>query len=92
VSQPIVAVVNHSTVVSDTEVAGTADAVESDEFAYTVAGVLVSDFVYPAWFVAGSTGPWDHGGHCTAPLQLLQGRGLPQPRGVPAWAGSTLPA
>ena len=105
----------------------TADAVEADEFAYTIAGVLVSDFVYPEWFIAGSAGPWDHGEHCTAPLQLLRGgyigvwtpgkgwsqataagaprhtngprfamrakgRGLPRPREVPAWAGSTLSA
>jgi hypothetical protein len=51
----------------------TGDAVEDDRFGYKIGKVLVSDFVYPSWFIAGSSGPWDYGGHCTAPLQLLPG-------------------
>lgn len=51
----------------------TADAVEDDQFGYEIGGVLVSDFVYPSWFIGGSPGPWDYGGHCTGPLQLLAG-------------------
>ena len=49
------------------------DAVEADQFAYSIDGVLVSDFVTPAWFMPGYPGPYDHGGHCPKPLTLLQG-------------------
>ncbi len=51
----------------------TADAVEDDRFGYRIADVLVSDFVYPSWFIAASPGPWDYREHCTGPLQLLPG-------------------
>jgi hypothetical protein len=51
----------------------TADAVEDDSFGYTIGSTLVSDFVYPSWFIAGSPGPWDYKHHCTGPLQLLKG-------------------
>lgn len=47
-----------------------ADAVEDDQFAYTIGNVLVSDFVYPAWF-DGSPGPYDFKGHVTKPLEIL---------------------
>ncbi len=50
-----------------------ADACESESFAYDVDGVLVSDFVTPHWFVPGSSGPFDFGGHVAAPQQLLAG-------------------
>jgi len=49
------------------------DACEDDSFGYTINGVEVSDFVYPDWFRAGSTGPYDYRGHITQPLQLLTG-------------------
>ena len=56
----------------------TADPVESsrnDYFRQTPAGlsVLISDFVLPKWFRAGSSGPWDFTRHTTAPLQILPG-------------------
>jgi hypothetical protein len=54
-----------------------ADAVEDDQFAYDIDGVKVSDFVLPRWFVDKSTGPWDFGGHCTAPFQILDGGYMP---------------
>ena len=50
-----------------------ADSVEDDSLGYRIGDVLVSDFVYPHWFIAGSPGPWDYGGHCTKPLQILPG-------------------
>ena len=49
------------------------DAVEDDSLGYRIGDVLVSDFVFPHWFIAGSPGPWDYGGHCTGPLQILPG-------------------
>lgn len=52
------------------------DACEDDSFGYTVDGVLVSDFVYPAWFESfrrkGST-RFDYGGHLHRPFDLLAG-------------------
>ena len=52
------------------------DACEAEQFAYSSDGVLVSDFVYPAWFETfrrpGST-RFDHGGHIQRPFQLLAG-------------------
>src|SRR5882672_2247514 len=52
------------------------DACEADQFAYKVDGVLVSDFVYPAWFEsfrkAGST-QFDRQGRINEPFQLLSG-------------------
>ena len=51
------------------------DACEGDAFGYAIDGVLVSDFVYPAWFEtfqpAGTK--FDFSGKITAPLQLLSG-------------------
>ena len=56
----------------------TGDPVEDNQFAYTRpsasgAPVLISDFVLPSWFRAGSAGPWDFRGHTTKPLQILPG-------------------
>lgn len=52
------------------------DACEDDQFGYQIDGVLVSDFVYPAWFETfrqpGST-QFDQGQLIRQPLQLLQG-------------------
>lgn len=52
------------------------DACEADEFGYEIDGILVSDFVYPAWFESfrkpGST-EFDHKGHITQPFELLKG-------------------
>ena len=48
------------------------DAVEADNYGYQIDGVLVSDFVTPAWF--GSPGTrFDFCGHCTKAYQLLPG-------------------
>ncbi|MGW5223584.1 hypothetical protein [Nocardia niigatensis] len=53
-----------------------ADACEADQYGYDINGILVSDFVFPAWFEnfrkAGST-QFDYGKHITAPFQLLPG-------------------
>ena len=53
-----------------------ADACEADTLGYRINGVLVSDFVYPAWF-EGFRKPhstrFDHSGALTAPLQLAKG-------------------
>jgi len=52
------------------------DACEDDSLAYAIDGVLVSDFVYPAWFESfrteGST-PFDRTGRLIAPLTLAPG-------------------
>jgi hypothetical protein len=52
------------------------DACEDDQFAYTIDGVEVSDFVYPAWFqpwrAPGST-RFDHCQKINQPFQLLPG-------------------
>lgn len=49
------------------------DPCEADEFGYDINGVLVSDFITPAWFKTGSPGPFDFKSHIQAPLQLLTG-------------------
>jgi hypothetical protein len=50
------------------------DTCEADNLGYTINGIHVSDFVYPAWFgVPGSKGKLDHMGHLKSPLQLLPG-------------------
>lgn len=54
------------------------DPVEADDLSYTITAngtkVRVSDFVTPMWFVPGSEGPkYDHLGHCTKPLEVLDG-------------------
>jgi hypothetical protein len=52
------------------------DACEDDQFGYKLKNVLVSDFVYPAYFEsfrkANST-QFDHGNKITAPFMLLAG-------------------
>ena len=52
------------------------DACEADNLGYKIGNVLVSDFVYPAWFedfrAQGST-QFDQGNHIQSPLQLLPG-------------------
>jgi hypothetical protein len=52
------------------------DACEADEFGYEVNGVLVSDFVYPAWFESfrtkGAT-QFDKQAKIEQPFQLLKG-------------------
>lgn len=52
------------------------DACEDDGLGYTIDNVLLSDFVYPAWFetfrAEGST-PFDRTGRLTFPLQLGPG-------------------
>ncbi|MEC3957002.1 hypothetical protein VMT65_28465 [Nocardia sp. CDC153] len=53
-----------------------ADACEADQYGYQIDGVMVSDFVFPAWFEnfrkPGST-QFDFGKHITEPFQLLPG-------------------
>ena len=49
------------------------DPVEADQYGYTIEGILLSDFVTPAWFMPGYPGPWDHEGHCPDALTLLPG-------------------
>jgi hypothetical protein len=50
------------------------DPVEADQLGYQLNGVLVSDFITPAWFVPGHPGPvYDWGRHCAKPLQILPG-------------------
>jgi hypothetical protein len=52
------------------------DACEADNLGYKIGNVLVSDFVYPAWFedfrIQGST-QFDQGNHIQSPLELLPG-------------------
>lgn len=47
------------------------DAVEDDRFAINVGGVLCSNFVLPAYFDAGSRGPWDYKGVLAGPCPSL---------------------
>lgn len=50
------------------------DACEDEKFAYKIDGVLVSDFVYPAWFESfRKTGQFDFMKKISKPLQLLSG-------------------
>jgi hypothetical protein len=52
------------------------DACEADEYAYKIDGILVSDFVYPAWFEplrAANSTQFDRQNHINEPLQLLPG-------------------
>jgi hypothetical protein len=48
----------------------TGDPVEGDQFGYKYNGVLLSDFVLPAWFT-GDPGPYDYAKHASAPFQVL---------------------
>src|SRR5436305_1529052 len=53
------------------------DAVEADEIGYEIDGVLVSDFVYPSWFVPSMAHvkgmKFDHKGHVSKPFELAKG-------------------
>jgi hypothetical protein len=51
------------------------DPVEADTLGYKKNGILVSDFVFPAWFNANapSSAKLDFCGHCTAPFQIIAG-------------------
>jgi hypothetical protein len=52
------------------------DACEADNYGYKIDNVLVSDFVYPAWFEGfrkKNSTQFDHGKRITAPFQLLKG-------------------
>jgi len=50
------------------------DPVEEDKLGYKIGGVLVSDFILPAWFVKGLKVPkYDFAGHLKAPLQIAPG-------------------
>ena len=46
---------------------------EDDVDGYQINGILVSDFVYPAWSRPGSSGPYDFRSLCTAPLEVRSG-------------------
>jgi hypothetical protein len=50
------------------------DPVEDDKLGYKIGGVLVSDFILPAWFVKGLKVPkYDFAGHLNGPLQIAAG-------------------
>jgi hypothetical protein len=50
-----------------------ADPVQADRFGYDIDGVLVSDFVLPAWFdgIDDHAQPYDYAGHVSHPRQVL---------------------
>jgi hypothetical protein len=64
------------------------DAVEADNLGYKINGVLVSDFVFPAWFQAAAPGPRDLVGAVTQSFQLAPG-GYISLLQVPGGAGWT---
>ena len=49
------------------------DACEADIFGYNIAGILVSDFVTPAWFRRAGKAPFDFLRHMTKPFQIISG-------------------
>lgn len=49
------------------------DPCEADRYGYEVDGVLVSDFLTPAYFVPGLPGPYDFKGYIRKPMTLLPG-------------------
>jgi hypothetical protein len=49
------------------------DPVEDDSYGFVYDGVLMSDFVLPAWFQPGAPGPFDYGRHIVQPLEVLEG-------------------
>lgn len=53
------------------------DACEQNDQGYRINGVLMSDFVFPSWFKASGTSPYDQSRLITAPFQLLPGGYLP---------------
>jgi hypothetical protein len=66
--------INLSAQVSDTRLMAyeVGDPVEADNLGYDINGVTVSDFALPAWW-GGTTGPFDHLGHCTKALEITAG-------------------
>jgi hypothetical protein len=74
--------INLSAFVQDADTQGTlyayevCDACEDDSFGYQIDNVLLSDFVYPAWFESFRTqgsAQFDRMNHIHNPLQLLKG-------------------
>ncbi|HJW34787.1 MAG TPA: hypothetical protein VJ505_15675 [Holophagaceae bacterium] len=53
------------------------DACETNAQGYRINSILMSDFVYPSWFKASGTKPFDYRGLITAPFQVLSGGYLP---------------
>ncbi len=53
------------------------DACETNDQGYRINTILMSDFVYPSWFKANGTSPYDYRGLITAPFQVLSGGYLP---------------
>lgn len=53
------------------------DACEQNDQGYRISGVLMSDFVFPSWFKANGTSPYDQTRLITAPFQVLAGGYLP---------------
>ena len=49
------------------------DAVEADELGYTIDGVLVSDFITPAWYEPTSADCLDFKKHVSKELELARG-------------------
>ncbi len=72
------------------------DPCEDDRFGYLIDGLLVSDFVYPAWFESfwvQGTAVFDFGQHINAPFQLLAG-GYAQVNDIASglgWSSESLP-
>ena len=61
------------------------DPVEDDQYAYDINGVLVTDFVTPAWFgFKDATGPVDFQRHASTAFQVLSG-GYAQKFGADGW-------
>jgi hypothetical protein len=61
------------------------DPVEDDRYGYEINGVLVTDFVTPAWFgFQNSQGPLDFKQHATKPFAVLSG-GYAQKFGKHGW-------
>lgn len=60
------------------------DACETNDQGYRINNILMSDFVYPSWFKASGTAPYDERGLITAPFQVLPGGYLPCPPSPPA--------
>ena len=55
----------------------TCGACETNAQGYRINSILMSDFVYPSWFKATGTKPYDYRGLITAPFQVLSGGYLP---------------
>ncbi len=53
------------------------DACETNDQGYRISNILMSDFVFPSWFTASGTSPFDQTRLITAPFQVLPGGYLP---------------